>query len=103
MMGLGTQAFTLEDLFSFHNWCRTVAWRWLSPQWMAENVKEGQIHREAFEAFDATLREMVPELVESWKKWVYEWESRQHKDGMESPFELKEKGTGFLHVNRRTD
>ncbi|KAF7372003.1 CxC2 domain-containing protein [Mycena venus] len=58
---------------------------------MAENVKEGQVHRDAFEAFDAALRENAPELVESWKNWVHEWEARQHTDRAESPFELKEK------------
>jgi hypothetical protein len=31
-------------------------------------------------------------MVEGWKKWVHQWESRQHKDGTESPFEVKEKG-----------
>ncbi|KAF7356785.1 hypothetical protein MVEN_01013800 [Mycena venus] len=31
---------------------------------MAENVKEGQIHHDAFEAFDAALRESAPEMVE---------------------------------------
>ncbi|KAJ6475387.1 hypothetical protein C8R45DRAFT_1102680 [Mycena sanguinolenta] len=77
MMGIGTRHTTLEDLiFAKH---------------MAENVKEGQIHRDAFEAFDAALRETAPEMVEGWKKWVGEWESRQHKDGTESPFECTEK------------
>ncbi|KAJ6542872.1 hypothetical protein B0H19DRAFT_1268077 [Mycena capillaripes] len=58
---------------------------------MAENVKEGQVHRDAFEAFDAALRETAPEMVEGWKKWVNDWESRQHTNGVLSPFELKEK------------
>ncbi|KAJ7359392.1 hypothetical protein DFH08DRAFT_801209 [Mycena albidolilacea] len=60
---------------------------------MAENMKEGQIYCDAFEAFDAVLRESTPEMVEGWKKWVHQWESRQHKDGTESPFEVKEKGS----------
>jgi hypothetical protein len=71
---------------------------------MAENVKEGQIHCNAFEAFDAALRESTPEMVEGWKKWVHQWESRQHKDRMESPFEVKEKGQCHcLALNRDTD
>ncbi|KAJ7772152.1 hypothetical protein B0H14DRAFT_2539080 [Mycena olivaceomarginata] len=92
MMALGARFATLEDLFGFHNWRRLVSWRKIFPKHMAENVKEGQVHRVAFEVFDAALRETVPDLVESWKKWVEEWESRQHADGTESPFELKEKG-----------
>ncbi|KAJ7738538.1 hypothetical protein DFH07DRAFT_870534 [Mycena maculata] len=51
MMGLGARAATLEDLFGFHNWRRN-------------NVKEGQIHRDAFDAFDAALRETAAEMVE---------------------------------------
>jgi hypothetical protein len=87
MMGLGTRHATLEDLFAFHNWRRR-----LFPKRMAENIKEGQAHRDAFEAFDTALWESALELVEGWKKWVHAWESRQHIDGTESPFELKEKG-----------
>jgi predicted transcriptional regulator YdeE len=62
---------------------------------MGENVKEGQVHRDAFEVFDAALRGMAPEMVEGWQKWVDDWESRQHKDGAESPFEVTEKGESF--------
>jgi hypothetical protein len=99
MMGPGAWFATLEDLFGFHNWRRLVAWRRIFAKRMAENVKEGQVHRDAFEAFDTALREQVPDLVEGWKKWVHQWESRQHKDGTESPFELKnQKGQFILHV-----
>ncbi|KAJ7207760.1 hypothetical protein B0H12DRAFT_1034419, partial [Mycena haematopus] len=91
MMGVGSRHATLEDLFGFHNWRRTVAWRRIFAKRMAENVTEGQVHRDAFEAFDAALRETASTMVEGWKKWVEEWESRQHEDGTESPFELKEK------------
>jgi hypothetical protein len=65
---------------------------------MAENVKEGQVHQDTFEAFDAALRETAPEMVEGWKKWVHQWELRQHTDGTESPFELKEKGTSSVRA-----
>ncbi|KAJ6488781.1 hypothetical protein C8R45DRAFT_826688 [Mycena sanguinolenta] len=91
MMGLGTRHATLEDLFGFHNWRRQVAWRSIFARWMAENVKEGQIHRLAFEAFDTALREMAPDLVERWTTWVKTWESSQHTDGVQSPYELQEK------------
>ncbi|KAJ7440834.1 hypothetical protein B0H11DRAFT_2163296 [Mycena galericulata] len=91
MMGLGARAATLEDLFGFHNWRRTVSWRGIFTKRMAENVTEGQVHRDAFDAFDAALRETSPELVAGWEDWVKDWESRQHVDGIESPFEVKEK------------
>ncbi|KAF7373979.1 CxC2 domain-containing protein [Mycena sanguinolenta] len=91
MMGQGTRASTLEDLFGFHNWRRLVAWRRLFAVRMAENVKEGQVHRDAFEAFDQALRQQDAALVESWKTWVHKWESRQHTNGVESPFEYTEK------------
>ncbi|KAK7050147.1 CxC2 domain-containing protein [Favolaschia claudopus] len=91
LMGPGSWFGTLEDLFAFHNWRRLVSWRDILARRMAENVKEGQVHRDAFEAFDEALREKEPELVEGWKQWVHEWESRQHTNGVESPFELKEK------------
>ncbi|KAJ7028998.1 hypothetical protein C8F04DRAFT_963379 [Mycena alexandri] len=98
MMGLGTRAATLEDLFGFHNWRREVAWRGIFKRRMGENVKEGQVHRDAFEVFDAALREVVPETVEGWKTWVHEWESQQHTDGAESPFELKERVTSMRDI-----
>ncbi|KAJ7016855.1 hypothetical protein C8F04DRAFT_1215328 [Mycena alexandri] len=91
MMGLGSRASTLEDLFGFHNWRRQVAWRSLFATRMRDNVREGQVHRDAFEAFNASLEEKVPEMVKKWKAWVHDWESRQHKDDAESPFEVTEK------------
>lgn len=99
MMGLGSRASTLEHIFGFHNWRRTVSNRGILARRMAENVKEGREHREAFEALDASLRAEVPELVESWKRWVHDWESKQHVDGTESPYELKEPSkSGNKHV-----
>ncbi|KAJ7753122.1 hypothetical protein DFH07DRAFT_774254 [Mycena maculata] len=71
MMGMGARAATLER--------------------MAENVKEGQIHRDVFDAFDTALRETANDMVEGWKEWVTEWESKQHTTGVDSPFEMKEK------------
>ncbi|KAF8182181.1 hypothetical protein K438DRAFT_1975719 [Mycena galopus ATCC 62051] len=90
MMGIGTRHATLEDLFGFHNWRRTVAWRQIFTRRMATNVKEGQTHRDAFEAFNEALTAQAPELVTKWVWAVHDWEARQHKDGTESPFELKE-------------
>ncbi|KAJ7348502.1 hypothetical protein DFH08DRAFT_959905 [Mycena albidolilacea] len=82
MMGLSTQASTLEDLFGFHDWCRTV-------------------HRDAFEAFNSALWETAPEMVSGWEKWVHYWESCQHKDGTESLFELKEKVMTMQEIWRK--
>ncbi|KAJ7695593.1 hypothetical protein B0H16DRAFT_1750631 [Mycena metata] len=65
---------------------------------MKENVTEGQVHCDAFEVFNSALEEKVPELVGKWKEWVHEWESRQHTDGTESPFEMKEKVTTMKEI-----
>ncbi|KAF8175654.1 hypothetical protein K438DRAFT_1608242, partial [Mycena galopus ATCC 62051] len=92
MMGVGTRHAALEDLFGFHNWRRLVSSRRLFPSRMAENVKEGQAHREAFEAFDDALQAVAPELVAKWKAKVHEWESSQHRAGDDSLFEQKENG-----------
>ncbi|KAJ7493553.1 hypothetical protein FB451DRAFT_1387723 [Mycena latifolia] len=91
MMGVGTRHLTLEDLFGFHNWRRLVAWRGIFASRMAEDVKEGQVHHDTFEVFDAALRENDREMVEGWKGWVTDWESQQHTDNSESPFETAEK------------
>ncbi|KAJ7037078.1 hypothetical protein C8F04DRAFT_1180802 [Mycena alexandri] len=95
MMGLGSRHSTLEDLFGFHNWRRLVAWR------MRDNVRDGQVHRNVFDAFNASLEEKVPELVEKWKVWVHEWESRQHTDRTESPFEVQETVTTMKDIRLR--
>jgi hypothetical protein len=89
----------LEDLFAFHNWQQLVSWRRLFPKRMTEDIKEGQANRDAFNAFDAALQETALELVEGWKKWVHTWESHQHTDSTESPFELKEKGESPLSMS----
>ncbi|KAJ7062409.1 hypothetical protein B0H15DRAFT_926073 [Mycena belliarum] len=91
MMGIGARHTTLEDLFGFHNWRRLVAWRGIFTKRQRENVTEGQVHRDAFEAFNAALEEEVPDLVARWREWVMDWESRQHTTGAESPFEVTEK------------
>jgi hypothetical protein len=92
MMGLGARQATLEDLFGFHNWRCQVAGRRLLAKRMAENVKEGQVHQDTFEAFDAALMEAALALVTEWRVLVHDWESVQHKAGAKSPFELKEEG-----------
>ncbi|KAJ7096175.1 hypothetical protein C8R44DRAFT_644543, partial [Mycena epipterygia] len=91
MMGMGSRASTLEDLFGFHNWRRIVSWRQIFMRWMAEDVKEGAVHREAFDAFNTALEATVPDLVKSWQRWVAEWESTQHADATASPFDVTRK------------
>ncbi|KAJ6528208.1 hypothetical protein B0H19DRAFT_1275002 [Mycena capillaripes] len=85
MMGLGTRHATLEDLFGFHNWRRLVSWRKIFPKRMAENVKEGQVHRDAFEPFDAALQQTAPDLVKAGKSTA-------------SPFELTQKAMTMRQV-----
>ncbi|KAJ7105657.1 hypothetical protein C8R44DRAFT_639050 [Mycena epipterygia] len=101
MMGIGSRHATLEDLFGFHNWRRLVSWRGIFTKRMKENVMEGQVHRDAFEAFSDALEEEAPELVAKWKAWVTDWESRQHSDSTESPFEVKEKIMSMKEIRLR--
>ncbi|KAJ7437712.1 hypothetical protein FB451DRAFT_1193107 [Mycena latifolia] len=91
MMGMGSQATTLEDMFGFHNWRRMVSWRGIFMKRMGEDVREGRVHREAFDAFTLALQESVPDLVKSWQVWVAEWEAKQHMDSTESPFDMSKK------------
>lgn len=95
MMGPGSRASTLEDLFGFHNWRRTVSARATFIKRMAEDVTEGQVHREAFDAFNTALETSAPEMVKGWQRWVAEWESTQHTNEKESPFDVTTKGTHF--------
>ncbi|KAJ7874250.1 hypothetical protein B0H13DRAFT_1894635, partial [Mycena leptocephala] len=98
MMGLGTRHATLENLFGFHNWRRLVAWRGIFARRMKENVTEGQIHWDAFDVFSLALEEKLPDQVASWKAWVHDWESRQHTDSTESPFEVVETVTTMKEI-----
>jgi hypothetical protein len=41
---------------------------------MAEAIKEGKAHKDSFDAFHQGLSSHAPELVESWRVWVEEWE-----------------------------
>lgn len=97
MMGMGSWHVTLEDLFGFQNWRRLISWHGIFTKRMKENVMEGQVHRDAFEVFSAALEEEVLELVAKWKDWVTDWESWQHADSTELPFEVKEKSKSALH------
>ncbi|KAJ7238457.1 hypothetical protein C8J57DRAFT_1439079 [Mycena rebaudengoi] len=91
MMGPGARAAALEYLLAFHNWRRTVSYRQVLYKQLAEDVREGQIHREAFEALDGLLEEQDAVLVGKWRAWVSKWEAVQHTDESASPYELKVK------------
>ncbi|KAJ7808914.1 hypothetical protein B0H13DRAFT_2385568 [Mycena leptocephala] len=101
MMGMGARHATLEDLFGFHNWRRLVSWRGIFTKRLAEDVTEGQAHRDAFEAFDTALRESANEMVQGWQDWVHDWESRQHTTGAVSPFEVKEKVMSMREIRMK--
>ncbi|KAJ7358563.1 hypothetical protein DFH08DRAFT_911760 [Mycena albidolilacea] len=88
MMGPDGHHAFLEGLFVFHNWMRTVSYRKVFVRQMARNLKEGKQHKEAFDAFTALVEGERPELVIKWRKWVKDWESVQHTDGYNSPFEI---------------
>jgi hypothetical protein len=91
MMGPRARQAMLEDLLGFHNWRRTVSYRTVFMKHMAENVREGKKHQDTFDVFSRGLEQEDAALVESWRVWVREWESKQHKDATESPFNLTEK------------
>ncbi|KAJ6557771.1 hypothetical protein B0H19DRAFT_1261363 [Mycena capillaripes] len=90
LMGLGSRHATLEDLFGFHNYDRTLAMHCVLPKWLAVSIKEGMKHRAAFEAFNGGLEALQPEEVAGWQAWVTRWESKQHTSAKDSPFELPE-------------
>ncbi|KAJ7161942.1 hypothetical protein C8R43DRAFT_880650 [Mycena crocata] len=88
MMGLGARAAFLEGLFAFHNWMRTVSYRNVFSRRLARDLKEGKKHKDAFDAFTALVEGEKPELVAAWRKWVKDWEGKQHSDAAGSPYEL---------------
>lgn len=103
MMGPGGRHAFLEGLFAFHNWMRTVSYRKVFAQRMAQDLKEARRHRVAFEAFTEVLEGEKPELVAKWRGWVKDWESEQHTDGHSSPFEVARPGTSLVSRVTRTD
>ncbi|KAJ7611265.1 hypothetical protein FB45DRAFT_1119943 [Roridomyces roridus] len=91
LMGPGSRHATLEDIFGFHNYDRTLAMHRVLPKRLAVSIKEGLKHRAAFDAFNSGLEAIRPEEVKAWKMSVLEWEARQHTDPgdkSECPFEV---------------
>ncbi|KAJ7779986.1 hypothetical protein B0H16DRAFT_1448414 [Mycena metata] len=99
MMGLGARHIALEGLFSFHNWHRLVAHRRLLKQRMAEGIKDGRAHRDAFKAFNEGLLAVEGLDVAGWKTWVDTWERTQHVEGDKgSPYEFVEDGVTLKEI-----
>ncbi|KAJ7285550.1 hypothetical protein C8J57DRAFT_1215960 [Mycena rebaudengoi] len=53
------------------------------------NIKEGVKHQLAFDVFTAGLEREVPEQVKEWRGWIATWESKQHMNSAELPYELQ--------------
>ncbi|KAJ7839911.1 hypothetical protein B0H13DRAFT_1649958 [Mycena leptocephala] len=99
LMGLGARVTALEGLFGFHNWRRLVAHRLILKRRMAEGIKEGRAHKQAFEAFHVGVLAAMPNEVAEWKKWVDVWEKAQHVENEKnSPYEYKEETTTLKDV-----
>ncbi|KAJ7458371.1 hypothetical protein B0H11DRAFT_1737827 [Mycena galericulata] len=91
LMGFGARVSALEGLFGFHNWRRLIAHRSILKRRMAEDIKEGNTHKEAFEAFHEGLMAQKPEMVKEWKEWVDKWEKERHTENdKNSPYEYEE-------------
>ncbi|KAJ7932991.1 hypothetical protein B0H13DRAFT_1856601 [Mycena leptocephala] len=88
MMGPGARHAFLEGLFGFHNWMRTVSYRKVFAQRLARDLKEAKRHKDAFDAFSAVIGGEQPQLLAKWKGWVKDWESEQHTEAADSPFEM---------------
>ncbi|KAJ7821736.1 hypothetical protein B0H13DRAFT_2377113 [Mycena leptocephala] len=99
LMGLGARHTALEGLFGFHNWRRLVAHRRLLTQRMAEGIKDGRVHKEAFKAFNDGLVGSGEVDVESWRVWVDKWEKEQHVENEKgSPYEFEEEGLTLKEI-----
>ncbi|KAF8209732.1 hypothetical protein K438DRAFT_1571533 [Mycena galopus ATCC 62051] len=99
LMGIGARHTALEGLFSFHNWRRLIAHRRLLKQRMAEAVKDGNTHKEAFQAFHDGLVALNEVDVTAWKNWVDKWEKERHEENAkESPYEYLEEGVSLKEI-----
>ncbi|KAJ6495711.1 hypothetical protein C8R47DRAFT_1176230 [Mycena vitilis] len=87
LMGPGARHATLEDIFAFHNYDRLLAMHRVLPKRLAVSIKEGLKHRAAFNSFNEGLEAVKPDEVAKWRASVLLWESKQHLDAKESPFE----------------
>ncbi|KAJ7175542.1 hypothetical protein C8R46DRAFT_1030587 [Mycena filopes] len=98
LMGPGSRQATLEDVFGFHNYDRILAMHRVLPKRLAVSIKEGAKHRAAFDTFNDGLEAVRPAEVAEWREWVIRWESKQHTDASESPFELTDEVTTLRQI-----
>ncbi|KAJ7765189.1 hypothetical protein B0H16DRAFT_1454369 [Mycena metata] len=98
LMGPGSRHATLEDIFGFHNYDRVLVMHRILPKRLAVNIKEAVKHQAAFDRFSDALEEFRPAEVAEWREWVQRWESKQHTDGSESPFEVKDEVTTLRDI-----
>ncbi|KAJ7918352.1 hypothetical protein B0H13DRAFT_2321526 [Mycena leptocephala] len=102
LMGPGSRHATLEDVFGFHNYDRQLAMHTLLhrvlPKHLAVNIKEGLKHRAAFNTFTEGLEVLRPQEVAEWRAAVLKWESKQHTDNSDSPFESVEEVTTLRNI-----
>ncbi|KAJ7473901.1 hypothetical protein B0H11DRAFT_1918709 [Mycena galericulata] len=99
LMGLGARYTALEGLFGFHNWRRLVAHRRILMQRMAEGIKDGRIHKEAFKAFNDGLVEAQEVNVAAWRAAVDKWEKAAHTENEKnSPYEYEEEGQTLKEI-----
>ncbi|KAJ7456319.1 hypothetical protein B0H11DRAFT_1925843 [Mycena galericulata] len=98
LMGPGSRQATLEDVFAFHNYDRVLAMHRVLPKRLAVSIKEGTKHQAAFDAFTKGLEALRPDEVAEWRDWVARWESKQHTNNSDSPFELAEEVTTLREI-----
>ncbi|KAJ6483477.1 hypothetical protein C8R47DRAFT_1217563 [Mycena vitilis] len=98
LMGPGSRQSTLEDVFGFHNYDRLLAMHRVLPKRLAVNIQQGLKHKAAYQTFTKGLEEFQPEQVQEWGEWVDRWESKQHTNASDSPFELVEEVTTLRDI-----
>jgi hypothetical protein len=62
------------------------------PKWLAVAIKEGLKHNAAFDTFNGGLEAVRPREIADWRAVVTKWESKQHQDNSDSPFDDVEEG-----------
>ncbi|KAI0689949.1 hypothetical protein BC835DRAFT_1228821, partial [Cytidiella melzeri] len=65
----------LDDFCGYSNWKKTLGLSNLLARRMLDAIKEAKTHREESRAFDARLREQVPDAVEHWEQMMDEWKA----------------------------
>ncbi|KAJ7794073.1 hypothetical protein B0H14DRAFT_3497397 [Mycena olivaceomarginata] len=98
LMGPGARHATLEDVFGFHNYDRTLAMRRILAKRLAVGIKEGLRHQAVFDGFSNGLEESRPALVAEWKEQVLAWEAIPNPKPEDSPFKLASEVTTLRDI-----